>query len=66
MDRRQAKNVSEAAKTLAEDVAESYRVVSERSVEAQERGVRLSQEFFAPVITELGRQAESNRPWPAS
>jgi hypothetical protein len=53
--------VNEAAREFAAALVESYRAVAGHSVEAQERGARLSQEFLARVITELGRQAESNR-----
>ncbi len=38
---------------------ESYRAVSERSVEAQERQVRLAESFFESVTNHIGAQTQT-------
>ncbi len=62
MDERQMRDqmqkVNEAAEKFAEAVMESYRTVSGRSMEAQQRGAQLTQRFFESVMEELQSQAE--------
>ncbi len=61
MDQQQQRQISEAAKKLADAITESYQTLSERSVSAQELNAELMQNFFNSVINNLRRQAESNR-----
>ena len=59
MDEKQANRVNEAAKKFADAIIESYRTVSERSAEAQERQVRLAESFFESVTNHIRAQAET-------
>ncbi len=59
MDEKQANRVNEAAKKFADALIESYRTVSERSAEAQERQVRLAESFFESVTNPIRAQAET-------
>ncbi len=61
MDKRQQKQVNEAAEKFAEAIKESYQALAERGVSAQELNAQLTQEFFNGVINNLRTQAESNR-----
>jgi hypothetical protein len=53
--------VNEAAEKFAESLTEAYRAVAGRSVSAQELNVKLTQEFFNGVISNLRTQAQNNR-----
>ncbi len=59
MDEKQANRVNEAAKKFADALIESYRTISERSAEAQERQVRLAETFFESVTNHIRAQAET-------
>jgi hypothetical protein len=59
MDEQQAKRINEAAQKFADSLIESYRAVSERSAEAQERQMRLTQSFFESVTNHIRAQAET-------
>jgi hypothetical protein len=59
--REQMEKVNEAAEKFAEAVMESYRTVSGRSIEAQQRGAELTRRFFESVMEELQSQAEGTR-----
>jgi hypothetical protein len=61
MDKRQQKQVNEAAEKFAEAIKESYQALADRSVSVQELNAQLTQEFFNGVINNLRTQAESNR-----
>jgi hypothetical protein len=58
MDEQQTKRINEAAQKFADALIESYRAVSERSVEAQERQVQLTRSFFESVTRHIRAQAE--------
>jgi hypothetical protein len=59
MDDQQAKRINQAAQQFADALIESYRAVSERSAEAQEHQVRLTQGFFESVTNHIRAQAET-------
>jgi hypothetical protein len=59
MDEQQAKRINEAAQKFADALIETYRAVSERSAEAQEHQVRLTQSFFESVTNHIRAQAET-------
>ena len=61
MDEKQQKQVNEAAEKFADAIKESYQVLADRSVSAQELNAQLTQDFFNGVINNLRTQAESNR-----
>ncbi len=61
MDEQRQQRVNEAAQQFADALIESYRVVSDRAVSAQEPGVRLTQDFYNRVIDNLRAQAEDTR-----
>src|ERR671929_1990157 len=61
MDKKQQKQVNEAAEKFASAIKESYQALAERSVSAQEVNAQLTQEFFNGVINNLRTQAENNR-----
>ena len=60
MDQQQ-QQVNEAAEKFANAVRDSYQVVAERTVSAQQLNAELTQNFFNSVINNLRTQAESNR-----
>ncbi|WP_273841765.1 hypothetical protein [Rubrobacter calidifluminis] len=59
--REQMEKVNAAAEKFAEAIMESYKTVSGRSIEAQERGAELTRKFFESVMQELQSQAEGTR-----
>jgi transglutaminase-like putative cysteine protease len=59
MDDQQANRINEATQKFADALIESYRAVSERSAEAQERQVRLAESFFESVTNHIRAQAET-------
>src|SRR5919199_6914094 len=61
MDQQQQQQVNEAAEKFANAVRDSYQVVAERTVSAQQLNAELTQNFFNSVINNLRTQAESNR-----
>ena len=61
MEGQQAQKVNEAARQFAEALTESYEKVSDHSVSAQALNAELTQGFFNAVMSNLYRQAESNR-----
>ena len=61
MEGQQAQKVNEAARQFAEALTESYEKVSDQSVSAQALNAELTQSFFNAVVSNLYRQAESNR-----
>lgn len=61
MDDRQSKHLDEAASKFADAVTESYRAVSDRSLEAQDRQAQLTRSFFESVVENLRARAERNR-----
>ena len=61
MDQQQQQQVNEAAEKFADAVRDSYRVVTDRAVSAQQLNAELTQNFFNSVINNLRSQAESNR-----
>lgn len=61
MDQQQQARINEAAEKFADAVRESYRLVADRAVSAQELNAELTQNFFDNVINNLRTQAESNR-----
>jgi hypothetical protein len=58
VDEQQTKRINEAAQKFADALIESQRVVSERSAEAQERQVQLTQSFFESVTNHIRAQAQ--------
>ena len=61
MDGGQQRQVSEAAEKFAEAIRESFHLVAERTVTAQQLNAELTQSFFNGVIENLRAQAEDNR-----
>ncbi len=59
MDEQQANRINEAAQKFASALIESYRAVLERSAEAQERQVRLTESFFESVTNHIRAQAQT-------
>jgi hypothetical protein len=59
MDEQQAKRINEAAQKFADALIESYRAVSERSAETQERQVRLAESFFESVTNHIRAQVQT-------
>jgi hypothetical protein len=60
-DEQQQRQVNEAAEQFASAIRDSYQVMSERSVSAQELNAQLTQDFFNRVIENLRAQAEDTR-----
>ncbi len=61
MDEGQQQRLNQAADEFTNALAESFRAVSERGVNTQERAARLTEEFFNRVVQNLRTQAEENR-----
>ena len=61
MDQQQQQQISQAAEQFANAITESYRLVADRTVSAQELNAELTQSFFNSVIDNLPTQAESNQ-----
>jgi uncharacterized protein YktB (UPF0637 family) len=61
MDNQQVQRVNEAAEQFASAVKDSYQVVADRTVSAQQLNTELTQDFFNRVINNLRNEAESNR-----
>ena len=58
MDEQRQQKINEAAEQFADALIASFRTVSGNAVEAQERGVRLTQFFFNAVINNLRAHVE--------
>ena len=52
--------LNEAAEQFADALVQSYKVVSDRGVAAQERNVQLTEEFFKGVVSNLRTQTDDN------
>jgi len=55
------RQINEAAEKFAGAIRDSYRIVADRTVSAQQLNAELTQSFFNEVIRNLNRQAEANR-----
>ncbi|MBV9454797.1 MAG: hypothetical protein JOZ19_11870 [Rubrobacter sp.] len=60
-EEQQQRQVNEAAEQFANAIRDSYQVMAERSVSAQELNAQLTQDFFNRVIENLRAQAEDTR-----
>jgi hypothetical protein len=60
-DRGKSQDVNEAARSFAETLAESYRVVYGQAAESAERQQQRAQEFSELVASNLSEQAEAGR-----
>ena len=58
MDEQRQQRINEAAEQFTDALIASFRTVSGSAIEAQERGVQLTQFFFNAVINNLRAQAE--------
>jgi hypothetical protein len=61
MDEQQQQRINQAAEEFTNALVESFRVVSDRGVNTQEQGARLTEDFFNRVVENLRSQAEENR-----
>ena len=61
MDEQQQQRVNKAAEELTNALVESFRVASERGVNAQEQNARLTEDFFNRTVENLRAQAEGTR-----
>ena len=61
MAEEQQQQINQASEQLANAIRDSYRVMAERSVSAQELNAQLTQDFFNRVIENLRTQAEDTR-----
>ena len=53
--------INEAAEQFTDALVESYKVVADRGVSAQERSTQVTEVFFNQTINNLHAQAEQNR-----
>jgi hypothetical protein len=61
MDEQQQQRVNQAAEEFTNALVESFRLASERGVDAQEQNARLTEDFFNRVNENLRSQAEGTR-----
>jgi hypothetical protein len=61
MDQQEQQRINQAADEFTNALVESFRVVSDRGVNAQEQGARLTENFFNRVVENLRSQAGDNR-----
>ena len=61
MDEQQQQRVNQAAEEFTNALVESFRIASERGVDAQEQNARLTEDFFNRTIENLRSQAEGTR-----
>ena len=61
MDDQQQQRVNQAAEEFTNALVESFRIASERGVNAQEQNARLTEDFFNRTIENLRAQAEGTR-----
>jgi hypothetical protein len=60
-DQQSQQRINEAAEQFTDALVESYKVVAERGVSAQERGAQVTEVFFNQTINNLRAQADENR-----
>jgi Na+/phosphate symporter len=60
-DQQSQQRVNEAAEKFTDALVNSYKVVAERGVNAQEQGAQLTEDFFNRVVENLRTQVEENR-----
>jgi hypothetical protein len=56
----QQQRLNEAAEQFTDALVQTYKVVSDRGVAAQERNVQLTEEFFNKVVSNLRTQTDDN------
>lgn len=61
MEDARQRQINEAAEKFAEAIRDSYQIVADRTVSAQQLNAELTQSFFNEVIGNLNRQTEANR-----
>jgi hypothetical protein len=61
MDESQQQRLNQAAEQFTGALVEQLRTVSDRAVEAQDQGARLTEDFFNRVVENLRSQAEGTR-----
>ncbi len=61
MDEQQQQRINQAAEEFTNALVESFRIASERGVDAQEQNARLTEDFFNRTIENLRSQAEGTR-----
>ena len=60
-DQQSQQRINEAAEQFTEALVQSYKVVAERGVSAQEGSAQVTEVFFNQAINNLRAQAEENR-----
>jgi hypothetical protein len=60
-DQQSQERINQAADQFTDALVQSYKVVAERGVSAQERGAQVTEVFFNQAIHNLHAQAEENR-----
>ena len=60
-DQQSQERINEAADQFTDALVQSYKVVAERGVSAQEQGTQVTEVFFNQAIHNLHAQAEENR-----
>jgi hypothetical protein len=60
-DQQSQQKINEAAEQFTDALVESYKVVADRGVSAQERSTQVTEVFFNQTINNLHAQAEQNR-----
>jgi uncharacterized protein YdiU (UPF0061 family) len=61
IDQQSQQKINEAAEQFTDALVESYKVVADSSVSAQERSTQVTEVFFNQAINNLHAQAEHNR-----
>ena len=60
-DQQSQQRINEAAEQFTDALVQSYKVVADSSVYAQERNTQVTEVFFNQIINSLYAQAEQNR-----
>src|SRR5919112_5567854 len=60
-DQQSQQKINEAAEKFTDALVQSYKVVADRGVSAQERSTQVTEVFFNQTINSLRAQAEQNR-----
>ena len=60
-DQQSQERINQAADQFTDALVQSYKVVAERGVSAQEQGTQVTEVFFNQAIHNLRAQAEENR-----
>jgi len=60
-DQQSQQRINQAADQFTDALVQSYKVVAERGVSAQEQGTQVTEVFFNQAIHNLHAQAEENR-----